>query len=185
MRVTTWSSPAHQELQEAKLSRLKANGNPRPLDASGQEVHLEVGELQVGGGGVAFPAPQERLEAGQQLRKGEGLGEIVVAARFEPRHPVVDLAESAQNEHRKALIGRPQGLHESETVESGEHAVHDSGIVIALDGHEESRASVAGLVHGVSALAQSLGDVGPGSGIVFDDEYVHRARGRRDVSRLR
>ena len=92
--------PPHQKLEQTKLSRLQADGNTGTLDGAGQEVHLQIRELQVGGSGVALSPAQERLQARQQLGEREGFAQVVVSPRLEPRHPVVDLTERAQDEHR-------------------------------------------------------------------------------------
>ncbi len=49
-------------------------------------------------------APQQRLDARDQLADGERLGQIIVAAGAKPADAIVDRAERAQHQHRRAHV---------------------------------------------------------------------------------
>ena len=44
--------------------------------------------------------------------KGEGLGQIVIAARLKPLDPVVNAAKGGQEKDRRLATGSPQGAHQ-------------------------------------------------------------------------
>ena len=52
-----------------------------------------------GGVGGAAGAADERLHAGEQFGKREGLGEVIVAAALQAEHAVVDGGAGAEDEH--------------------------------------------------------------------------------------
>ena len=76
-----------------------------------EPVEFEVADAVDGLGRARAAAAAERLDPGEQLGEGVGLGEIVVAAGAEPGDPVVDLAERGEDQHRRvvaALRGGPR-----------------------------------------------------------------------------
>ena len=88
---------AHQVFEDAELARLQIDPAAGANDGPGEEVQLQIGELQTGDRlRRRDRSPVERLQPGEQLGKGERLDEIVVAARLQAADAVVDLAEGAQ-----------------------------------------------------------------------------------------
>ena len=124
--------------------------------------------------GVArLAAPGERVDARQQLRHVIGLGEVVVAARAQTRDAVVDLAERAQDEHRKLAARRPQRLHQGEPVELRQHPVDDGEIDGDRGRHVQSLQAVRGDIHRMPDFAQRLRQVIARNLVIFDDQNVH------------
>ena len=119
-------------------------------------------------GRLRVPAAGQGLEAGQQLGEGEGLDQVVVAPAPQALHPVVHLAEGAEDEDRGPAPGVARGLDDGQPVDAREHAVHDHHVVLALEGQEQAFLALAGLLHEVSALGETPGHEGAGLGIVFD-----------------
>ncbi len=91
----------HQVFEQAELARLQGDILAAAGAAVCQTVKLKicnpVGRLAVTTG--FGPAPQ-RLDTGQQLCEGERLGQIVIATSPKARHPVVDLTECREDQHR-------------------------------------------------------------------------------------
>ena len=61
--------------------------------------------------------PRERPHPRQQLGEGEGLGEVVVGRRVEPRHAVLYLDPGGKHQDRRAHLRRAEPPHHHEQVE--------------------------------------------------------------------
>lgn len=116
-----------------------------------QEVELEAGEAQRGAGEgrsqgagleeevadaqgptaatrVAPGAADDGADAGEQLARGEGLGDVVVGAGLEAEDAVGLLVAGGQHEHGQ-VGARAQLPAHREAVEVGEHEVEEDGVV--------------------------------------------------------
>src|ERR1019366_8529253 len=89
---------AKQELEEGELARLQLDGPARARDLAGHEVERDVAGREAGGVRGVRGAPDQRLHAGEQLRKAERLRQVVVAAAFQAADPVPDRALRAEEE---------------------------------------------------------------------------------------
>jgi hypothetical protein len=132
----------------------------------------------VGSRGVRCAA-DERLEAGEQLREGEGLGEVIVAAGLESFHAVVHAGAGAEDEHWHPRAFGPQRAHHAEPVELRQHEVEHDGVVVHRAGQRQAALAVGSMVHGKAVLLQPAGDEGGKLRIVLDDQDAH-GRCRRD-----
>ncbi len=99
---------------------------------------------------------QQRLDARQQLRERERLGEIVVAAGLEAADAIVDRAEGAQDQHRRGQTRAPQLLNDRQPVDVRQHPVGDDQVELAREGAGEPLTAVGGVIDRVAALAQSF-----------------------------
>ena len=97
---------AHQVFQQAELARLQVDLLPGALHLARQQVELEVLDHQLGHRALALAAPGQRLDPRQQLGEGEGLGQVVVAARLQAVHPLIDLGQRRQDQHRHGVLLR-------------------------------------------------------------------------------
>ncbi len=132
-----------------------------PLQAP--EIELVAAEAQhrrgVGGGAlVPAPAPQNGLHARQQLLQVERLRQVVVAARLEPLHAVVDARLGGEEEHRRLHAFGARRLADREAVEPREHDVEEDEILPAAADHLERRASLADDRDAVALGFEILGD---------------------------
>ena len=166
---------AHQVFEQPELAGLELDGTPGPPDGAREKVHLQVRDHEPGGRRpVAAAPPRQRLDPGRELGEREGLDEIVVAARAQALHPVVDLAEGAQHEHRGRPIRGAQRAHDRQAVEPGEHPIDDDHVVAGVEGEQQPFLPVAGVVDHVPRLFEPLADEAGGLRIVFDEEDAHR-----------
>ena len=146
----------------------------RPVAAAGgarDQVELEVGagEARLLGAGLGRAA-QDRLEPGRELGEGEGLDQVVVGAGAQAGDALVDGAHRGQEDRRGLHAGGAQRLQERQAVEVGEHAVEHQGVEAAVEGVHQALAAGAGRLDGVAGLAQALGEIVAGVGVVLDDE---------------
>jgi hypothetical protein len=73
---------------------------------------------------------QQCLEPHHEFNKREGLGEIVIAARAKPAHPVVNRAKGAQYQNRRANLVLPQGLDNRQPIDFGKESVDDDHVLL-------------------------------------------------------
>ena len=159
--------------QEEKFAGLEIDLGGAAPDFAGEEVHLEIGEGEVGDDGRGAGAADEGLEAGEEFREGEGFGEVIVAAALEAGDAVVERAFGAENEDGNFdLLGAP-AFDDFEAVEFGEHEVDDGGIVGVFTAHLAAFLAVGADIDDVTALAQSFGDKRGDFGVVFQEENFH------------
>jgi hypothetical protein len=118
----------------------------------------------------------KRLDARQQLGEGERLHEVVVTAGLQALHAVVDLAQRAQDQRRRVVVGPAQRADDGEAVHARQHAVDDQRVVFLRARPEQPLLALGGLVHRESALAQPTADVVQDAGIVFDHQNAHQFR---------
>jgi hypothetical protein len=84
-------------------------------------------------------AAQHGLQAGHQLARLEGLGQVVVGAEFQAHHAVHHLA--ARGEHDDGQVAAaPDGAAQLEAVHLGQHHVEDGGVKTALGQQLQPRA---------------------------------------------
>src|SRR3546814_8409069 len=76
-----------------------------------EQIDLEIADAQPGLRDYRGAAPAQHVDTRQQFGHGEGLGQIIVAAGAQARDAFIDLAERAQDQHRRRVASR---AHRSE-----------------------------------------------------------------------
>ena len=131
---------------------------------------LEVAEHQRGVAGLRGPGPAEqRPDAGRQLLRGEGLGEVVVGAGLEPGHDVVGVG-AGRHHHDRHVAGAPQRAAQLEAVDARQHDVdeHDVGR-LAVEGVDRLLAA-AGLLDRPALVLEGHLDSGADPLVVLDGQ---------------
>jgi hypothetical protein len=94
------------------------------------------------------PGPAEQgLNASDQLRHGEWLGQIIIGAGIEPGNPVLDRIASGENQDRERLAHTPRRPEDGHTVAVGQTEVQHHGIVIGELKQSDGIGRAAGNVH--------------------------------------
>ena len=124
---------AHEILQQLVLTRLQADQLALTPYLLAEQVHLQVSNLKTC---CHFATQLPRVsrqdfQARQQFRHGKRLYEIIVGATVQALHPVVDAAQSAQEQHRRALPLLAQQAQQGQSVQPRQHAVDHQHIVLA------------------------------------------------------
>ena len=131
--------------------------------------------------------PQQRLQPRGQLGDRERLDEVVVGARLQARHAVLDLVARGQHADGDVDPVAPQLPHDADAVEPGHHHVeHDHRRRALRDGGERLQ-TVGGGGHGKALEAERALEGLPDSGLVIDDEDERFATGHasHDEARAR
>src|ERR1700755_950709 len=98
VRVTDWPAWRIRNSSNWNSRGCKAiSWSPRRAN----EVHLELAPLRPRAAGAGLAPARQRLDPGDQFGQGVGLDQIVVAAGLQARDLVLDLAQRAQEQHRR------------------------------------------------------------------------------------
>src|SRR5215210_699327 len=117
--VEDLAGAAHERVEQGELlGRQLDLGLPAP-DPPRRGVEPEVARLEHGGAPERAPA-RERAQPRGQLLEGERLGEVVVGARVEPAHAVLDRVAGGEHERGRAQTSNPSspGSITSSTIAS-------------------------------------------------------------------
>lgn len=120
-------------------------------------------------------AAGQRIHAGQQFGKREGLHQVVVGAGVQPVDAVGDAAARGQHEHRRADAGGADRPQDTDAVQPGQHAVQDHQVVGFPGGEEQPILAGQGLVHDMTGLGEALGKVVGRLAVIFHDQDLHRS----------
>ena len=135
------------------------------------DVHADRAGLERRGGQVRLgAAPEHGADAGDQLARGVGLGDVVVGAELEADHLVDLVVLGADHDHRDAR-GLPDGAAHLGAGDPGQHQVeqHDVGAVAVELGE---RGVAVGRDRDLEALlAEHVGEGLAVALFVLDDEY--------------
>jgi hypothetical protein len=134
------------------------------------EVEFEIADPQHRLLDDGIAAPRQRLDAREQFREGERLDEIIVAAGAKPPHPIVDLAQRAQNQGRRDDPLLPQAADDGQSVDAGQQAIDGHHRIFAGPRAREPFIAVAGEIDLIAAARQRIGELFGGLRVVFDNE---------------
>ena len=176
-RESDLPGPPHEELQQGELLdreielSLAAPGTPRG------RIQTEIADLDDGGALAGYP-PDEGAQPRQQLLERERLDEVVVGARIQAVHAILDRVTRRQHEHRAPDPELAQPPADLETVRAGEHDVEHDRVVGSGAGHPERVLAALGDIDRVALLAQAAGNHVRQLRLVFDHQHAHRAHCR-------
>ena len=138
-------------------------------------VDLQPAEAQQVGLGRTWPTPQDGSQAGKQLARLEGLGQIVVGPQLETDDAVHGVSARGQHQDRHVAARADLAAH-IEPVHVGQHQVEDDRVegVARLQG-EPGRAG-PGALDAKSRPAEIVADHLGKAGVVLDqqDAVGHR-----------
>src|SRR5262249_16927140 len=126
--------------------------------------------------GRARRSPDQRLDARQQLREGERLDEIVVAAALQTANAIVDRSSGAQNEHGNDDLSRAQLLDERQPVTLRQHQVDNPDVVRLVEGVGEAGPAARRPVERKPGLAQARSHEIRNGVVVLDEQRAHLDR---------
>ena len=106
----------------------------------------------------------------QKLGRAKGLGHVVIAARAQAANALIDIAQRAEHEHRRAHARFAKPLHQCQSVQLRQHAVERDDIVVA---GQCSLQALAAAADGVDLMTMDLqlgDDLAGGHRIVFNGQ---------------
>ena len=121
----------------------------------------------------ALPA-QHGVDAGQELARLEGLGEVVVRAGVQTLHPVVEAGARREHEYGRPHAPRPQPPRELKAVEARKHHVEHDEVADAAQRILEPGGPVIGRLGLKAVLREQLAERFREQPLVFNYKYGHR-----------
>src|SRR5712692_673286 len=164
----------HEVRQQGKFLRLELNSLTGAKNITGQKIQREVFHHELGRfGSLACPANQ-CIDARQELRKGEWLGQVVVTARLKSFDAIIHGSLRAQNKHGRLNFLLSHLLDHAQSIELGKHHVHN-GCVVGLGKSElEPVRAIIGMIHNKPRLSQPLHHERGNLSVIFHYEDSHR-----------
>ena len=147
----------------------------RATNAVSAQVDLEVGDAH-GLGQRRGTTARQRVQPSDEFAKGERLGEVVVGARIESLHAIVDRVARGEHQYGRAHTALAQRATEVEPTSAGEHDVENDDVVRAQHGARSSSRERR-LAHDLKAVfGQPAVDDRGKLRIILYQENTHRAR---------
>ncbi|MDT4855885.1 hypothetical protein FQZ97_902570 [compost metagenome] len=170
------ATPAREQREQVELLGGEVQPLRAPRAAARDEVHLQVGQAQHGGGlrTGEGAAAQQRAHAREQFGEGEGFDEVVVGPAFEALDAVFDLVACGEHESGRLAVFGAQGGEHAVAVHAGQHHVEQHQVVAAAGGQAAAFDAVARHVHDVAVFTEALVQVLRQFGFIFDDKDTHR-----------
>ncbi|MNJ56770.1 hypothetical protein D3C77_523330 [compost metagenome] len=164
---------AHQEFQQLKLARLQVDLLALAMHGAGDQVHLQVADLEHRLHPAGLAAARQGLDAGDQLGQGVGLDQIVVGPRLQARDAVLDLAQRRQEQDRRLVAALAHHLDHADAVQARHHPVDDIDVVAALLRFQQAEGAVDGVGDFMPGFGQAAHHGGRGLGIVLNHQNTH------------
>ena len=121
---------------------------------------------------VVGPA-SHRADTGDELRQGEGLGQVVVRPGIEAVHALVDFAARGQQQDGHRVAPFAQLAKDAEAVPSRQHDVQHQRVVRRRLGQMQRVVAIVADVDREALGAERLPDERRGLRVVFDDQDAH------------
>src|SRR3954447_6890933 len=171
---------AHQVLEQLELARRQVDATLAAEDLARVRVEAQVGDDERSAA-ARRPAPQQRAPPGQQLLALERLDEVVVGARVEPTHAVLERVAGGEHEDRDvAAVAQP--ARHLDAVEARQAEVEHNGVGLEHRRLLERGHSVLGQLHVIALEPQRATQRPRNLGVVLDYEHsgswAHAVNGR-------
>ncbi len=167
---------AHQVFEQLEFLRLQGDDTRAARGLPGQQVDMQVRDVQGRLLAAALHPAAQGIQAGQQLSESERLGEIVIATALQALDALVHVRQRAQDQDRGAVARLAQRLDDRQPVDvSRQHPVHDDDIVRLAGREKHAFAAVVRMVGGVAGLLQPFQDEARHPLVVLDQENLHPA----------
>src|SRR5262249_6271911 len=164
------SGVANQIREQLKLFRQQLDLASPAADGPSEKVHLQVADPQERLLHHGRAAAGQRIDASEKLGKGEGLDEVVVAARPQASDTIIDFAERADDEGRRHNAIVTEAPNHLDAVEARQHAVDGHHDVVGAPAEGQPLLAVAGKIDRVAARSQAIHELLCRVGVVLDDE---------------
>src|SRR5579875_3596591 len=166
----------HQIFEQPEFARLQVDDVPGPAHRAREQVEFEIGNLQAGRDRMRRRAAQQGPDPRDQLGKGKGLDQIIVAAGIETRYPIVDPSERRQKQDRSPVAGGAQRLDNGKAVETRQHPIDDQKVEMLRGGAEQPFIPARRTYGQIALLGETVDDIVRRVQIIFDHQDLHRTK---------
>ncbi len=162
----------HEEVEDGEFLGGQLDGRAVDLEGVRGRVEHDAARRQ-DGGAIGQVPPGERPDAGEQLAHGERLDHVVIRARLEPAHPVVDRVTGGQHQDRRAHLLLAELPADAQSIRSREHDVHDHDVVGRAEHGGDALVPFVNDVDREPRLAEATLDAGGEPPVVLDQQHSH------------
>lgn len=138
-----------------------------------QKIHDQVSALKTSDLGWRRLAASKRIDPCRELRKRERLDEIIVGARLEAGHSILDPSERGEHQYRDVDTGNPGAAKDRDPVEPRQHAIEDREIQFFGAEHPDRLEAVVRNDDRMPEIPQSPADEIARVGVVLCDKNAH------------
>ncbi len=165
----------HQVGKQLELLVEKLDLPPVAGRGAAEQVEAQASDLQPGSSlAPGSRAAHDRLQPGDQLVKGEGLGQIIVRSRPEALDPVVHLAQRRQEKDRSPFPLGAKGAEHRQSVQPGQVPVEDDRIVPPVKGRAQALYPVGRVLAHMPELGQAAANIVRGLRIILYEKKLQR-----------
>ena len=161
---------ANQVLENLKFSRQQVDFPATAAHRSRHEVELEIADAQHRFLDDGIAASGESLDTGQQFREGKRLDEVVIATGAQAAHPIVDLAERADDQGGRDDAVFPKAPDDRNSVDARKHAIDRHHGIVGRTSAAQSIVAVDSEIDLIAARREEVHELLGRFGVVFDDE---------------
>src|SRR5271166_5090834 len=115
-------------LEQSKFARQEIDGHAATKNIAGQEIDLQICEMQGRFDPGAPGTATQCRDAREQFRERERLYQVVVRAGIQALHPVVNAAERGQKHYGRRVPRLTHCLNHAQAVNVWQHAIDDQQI---------------------------------------------------------
>lgn len=147
----------HHMDKQTIFARLQIDKFAATLYLAADQIKRQIPYSQLLNGIVTAGPPDQRLDPGDQLGKGKGFCEVIIAARFEATNAFVHARQGAEHQHRRLVAQRAQcGKNRQAIYISRQHPVQDNNIPLLFTGASHAVRAIAADHSIVPQLIQAL-----------------------------
>ena len=159
--------------QDGVFTRSECHFPARERHEAVRCINHQLSDSHCGHGFSRTPA-NEGADAGEEFILLKGLHEIIIGTGVKAAHAVLGGITCGEHHHGRAFLFAQLREHRP-AIETWEHQVEHNGVVINVDGLEQSVVAVLSGVHRIACTTQCPGEAGEQVGVVFDEEQSHGA----------
>src|ERR1700676_2227701 len=117
-------------LQKDKLLGCKLQGQPGSGCLPSQKIELEIEHTKASRLPSRGAVPLQQVpQPGQQLRQGEWLGQVIVAALLETAHPIIHGTPCRKDQNRRKNADVAKAQNQTDPILIGQAQVHNQNVV--------------------------------------------------------
>ena len=163
--------------QHCILARQQRHRLPLAPRAALRDIDHDLAKIQPSAG-AGGPAPDQRAQAREQLRKVEGFHDVIIRAAVQAAHAVCAAVACRQHEHR-GLLRLPQACQQRPAVKHREHRIQQDRVVVVVERLLQPFTAIRRRVHGIAFPTQDLREPAQHVGFVFDNQETHDRKNTR------
>ena len=147
---------AHEQFHHLELPAAEPLRPLSALQRTAPAVQFQIAEAKHGRFIIPCP-PQHGPHPCKQFVRIKRLGQIVIRAGIEARHPVVLFSPGCQQHDRGEHALVPQTSQHLQAVHAGHHDIQNNGIISPCPGIIKSRSAIVNSVHSILIFLQKYG----------------------------